>query len=187
MRCQKLSEVLAGLEVRESEMTTEEIIEDHYRHNFNNLSLRYYRRTGSKEAGEDIVQEAYLRALTYKKAYNGSKDFDFWFSRILVNAFNDYRNSEKNHVYEEFDEDVVEGTQETGYYNILRDDLLSGINEYDGEVKEALELYFIHGYSPKQIRRLVSIKYCTINQAIYRFKLGLKEGNGERMGGGLGG
>lgn len=163
-------------------MTPLEIIEEHYKQNFNRLVLKYYKRCGVKQAGEDIVQEAYTRALMYANAFNVEKNFDNWFSKVLNNAFNDYKNEERGNSFEEFDEELVEGCQENGYYNILRDNLLASIQQYDGENKEILELYFIHGYPPKHIRRLVETKYKTIEQLIYRFKKELREQYGESLG-----
>lgn len=158
------------------------LIEEHYRQNFNRLVLKFYRRCGVKQAGEDIVQEAYARALLYSHTFNVAKHFDSWFSRILNNAFNDYKNAERGIASEEFDEELVEGCQENGYYNILREQLLKGIERYEDEHKVVLELYFLHDLPPKHIRKLVDMRYKTIEQLIYRFKKELREQDGKGMG-----
>ena len=61
-----------------------DIIEEFYKENFDKLVVQLSRRAGSLENAEDIVQEAFLRALTYKDAYNPKlNQFSTWFNGIL--------------------------------------------------------------------------------------------------------
>lgn len=48
-----------------------------------------YRMTGNRDAAEDLVQEAYLRAYRSFDRYNRSLPFENWLFRILTNLFVD--------------------------------------------------------------------------------------------------
>jgi len=63
------------------------VIEDYYRKNFKRLVNISRGRAGSYHNAEDVVQEAFTRALKYHKSYNPAMTaFDAWFSRILDNS-----------------------------------------------------------------------------------------------------
>ncbi len=157
-------------------------IEEHYRVNRNRIVKRYTKFAGTKEAAEDIVQEAYYRALRYKDSYNSDSKFETWFSRILKNVLNHYKNVEKGGSYEEFDEEVVEGIEFCGYNRVLLEQIRNEIFSYGDDSQEVLSLYFKWGYSPREISQIVDMKYKAIEQSIYRFKVSIREKYGEGMG-----
>jgi len=49
-----------------------------------------HRMTGSQAASEDLVQEAFMRALKYHKTFRGDADFLPWLYRLARNGCNDY-------------------------------------------------------------------------------------------------
>lgn len=49
-----------------------------------------HRMTGSQSASEDLVQEAFMRALKYRKTFRGDSDFLPWLYRLARNVCNDY-------------------------------------------------------------------------------------------------
>jgi len=49
-----------------------------------------HRMTGSQAASEDLVQEAFMRALKYHKTFRGDADFLPWLYRLARNVCNDY-------------------------------------------------------------------------------------------------
>ena len=49
-----------------------------------------HRMTGSQVASEDLVQEAFMRALKYRKTFRGDADFLPWLYRLARNVCNDY-------------------------------------------------------------------------------------------------
>lgn len=49
-----------------------------------------YRMTGSQTASEDLVQEAFMRALKYSKTFRGDADFLPWLYRLARNVCNDH-------------------------------------------------------------------------------------------------
>jgi len=49
-----------------------------------------HRMTGSQATSEDLVQEAFMRALKYRKTFRGDSDFLPWLYRLARNVCNDY-------------------------------------------------------------------------------------------------
>lgn len=66
-----------------------DIIEQHYRDNFDRLVSAYQGRVGHHNA-EDVVQEAYTRALLYSKSFSDERPIDHWINQILRNCAADH-------------------------------------------------------------------------------------------------
>src|SRR3546814_14161868 len=104
MRISDWSSDVCASDLGESELMDKEeaykIIEYHYRNNFKNLISRYSRQFQSHSRAEDIVQEAYTRALQYWNRYSARKRVvsgksvsvrvDLGGRRIITNKTNTY-------------------------------------------------------------------------------------------------
>ena len=66
-----------------------------------------HRMTGSQAASEDLVQEAFMRALKYRQTFRGDADFLPWLYRLARNVCNDY--FQKNQRFPMAVEDLPEG------------------------------------------------------------------------------
>jgi RNA polymerase sigma-70 factor (ECF subfamily) len=53
----------------------------------------FYRLTGRVDASEDLVQEAFMRALKYRESYRGDAGFVAWMYRVARNVFADHCHS----------------------------------------------------------------------------------------------
>ena len=158
-----------------------EIIEEHYKKNRRRLVQKYKRFSGTEEDAEDIVQEAYARALLYIKSLSSPAFFEQWFSRILKNSLNNYLNEKRGAPSEILDEEELEGVDCPCYNKVLLKEVKNTISNYLPEESEVLHLYINHGYSPRSICRVVDMKYKKINNLIYRFKEDIKEKHGASL------
>ena len=66
----------------------------------------FLRQTGRREAGDDLVQEVFLRMLKYRQGYRGDSPFTVWMYRIARNAWVDYLKKTKRET--PWDEQVEE-------------------------------------------------------------------------------
>lgn len=158
-----------------------EIIEEHYKKNRRRLVQKYKRFSGTEEDAEDIVQEAYARALLYINALDSPAFFEQWFSRILKNSLNNYLNEKRGAPSEILDEEELEGIDCPCYNIVLMKEVRKEITNYLPEESEVLHLYINHGHSPRSISRIVDMKYKKINNLIYRFKEDIKEKHGASL------
>ena len=69
-----------------------------------------HRMTGNQAASEDLVQEAFMRALRYRQSFRGDADFLPWLYRLARNVCNDY--FQKNQRFPVTGEDLPEGISE---------------------------------------------------------------------------
>lgn len=146
-----------------------EIIENHYRENYGRFIKRMTFRAGGVHQAEDIIQEAYARAMKY---YNTLKvdEFDKWFSMILNNSYNDYMRDEIGLSYIEEDDEplgLIECGLVTGQTRREVYDIISTKSEAQ---KEILTLHLQHGYSATDISNLTDYTYAKIHHIISRFR-----------------
>lgn len=154
-----------------------EVIERFYVAERDNLLRRLNYGAGSPEAAEDVLQEAFVRALIYWDTFDPeNKELGAWFSTILKNALRDFKRDEWLFgMGEEFDEELYDPQEMT----LKEDELIRKIYELvDGKIEphqEILLLYFDKHYSPKDIANMTPYKVKTIKQVIWRFKTEVQE------------
>lgn len=149
-------------------------IEEHYRENAENL-IRFmaFKHQGNIMDGEDIVHDAYARAVRYYNTYNPrDSTFSKWFNKILANTERDFiRVSRKHGMAEDIDEiylepvpDVVEGVQDVeGLYKL--------ISRQSSANCEILLLYYRYQYSLGDIAALIKTSnYKQIDNIIKHFR-----------------
>lgn len=150
------------------------LIEEHYRNNYRKLVKRMTFRSGTEWDAEDIVQEAYERALRYIKAYDG-RNFDNWFNTILNNTLREHKNNEKGFAATSFEEDEMDGTPCTHYVDRIVAEVEELINTKSVAQIEVLTLHFKQGYSAKDVSRITDYSHAASRQMILRFRNELKE------------
>lgn len=148
-------------------------IEEHYRLNFQKLVKKMRFRTGSEQAGEDVVQTAYERALMYCQNCEPHR-FGQWFSKILHNSFIDYMNAERGYapVDADAEEEMIDCTSYPSHITREIYELIATKSEVQIEV---LTLHLKHGYSAMDIHRQTDYTYAKCHHIIQRFKEELME------------
>jgi RNA polymerase sigma factor (sigma-70 family) len=149
-------------------------IENHFRENRQKLVKRMMFRSGSEEDAEDIVQEAYCRALKYIHSYNG-EHLDKWFNTVLNNALREYKNMQNGHSTDIFEEEEAEGTACPHYSEHVMKEVYELIDTKSVIQQEVLNYYFKQEYSAVDISRITNYTYGQCHQIILRFRNELKE------------
>jgi RNA polymerase sigma-70 factor (ECF subfamily) len=80
----------------------EELVERH-KHKAYHIAFDFAR---DREEAKDLSQDAFLKAFTHLKNFDGRSSFYTWFYRILVNLCLDYKRRQKRAPTDEFDETV---------------------------------------------------------------------------------
>ena len=147
-----------------------EFLTDHYEKNFGKLVKRYARRFDNDHVGQDVVQEAYMKALRYRETYDSSQPFENWFGVICYNAFRTLCAQELGHAAEDLDEFEVAGTETAYEMDRLWGQIIAAIDKQKPEAHEVLRLYFEKGYTITEISEFHIMSHRQIRVHIYAFK-----------------
>lgn len=137
--------------------------------------IRVYKSRAGANDVEDLVQEAFYRAIVYKDSYRPALvDLEFWMVGILNNCLRDLLNEKQGNssMHKELsEEDLV--------YEMKEDQLQPLINkllkEKEGDARQICYLYFVMQYSLKEIRNIIGCSYSNVNNVVDRFKIKLRE------------
>jgi len=96
-------EALVALARQGERRAFEELVERHQQKAYH-IAFGFAR---NREDAKDLSQEAFLKAFSYLKNFDGRSSFYTWFYRIVVNVCLDYKRRNKRGPADEFDESVV--------------------------------------------------------------------------------
>ena len=155
-------------------------LETHYRKFFNGLVSKYSRK-GARDIGEDIVQEAYTRALERWEEYDPSFAFATWFeTRILPGERINNRRREQKHTQAaplEFDEGLEASIDQGRISNgstpeqvVYTQELLQIIAHKDDDIRAVLHDALILGENYETIGRKVRRSANAVELIVRRFR-----------------
>ncbi|MBN1821868.1 MAG: sigma-70 family RNA polymerase sigma factor [Prolixibacteraceae bacterium] len=137
--------------------------------------LHYYALslTADKERANDLLQETFLKALTYREKFTQNTNFKAWIYTIMKNTFiNDYRRNVKT-------KNTFEGTNNDFHLNFSKDKIYPGpdsfysskeinksINALENEYKVPFTM-FLEGYKYKEIADQLDLPLGTVKSRIF--------------------
>lgn len=142
-----------------------ETVNTYYRENYDKLVKKIKSRVDRPEDAEDVVQEAFGRALKYFNSC--SSDFDRWFKVILSNSLKDYQRESKlggitKNIDDVMDElEVIIPNHIKDHFRNHMDDLSRGKSSYDREI---MRLHILFGYNHKEISQILGITTKTVQR-----------------------
>lgn len=149
------------------------LIEDYYRKNFKKLVNTVRGRAGSYHNAEDVVQEAFTRALKYHKSYNPAMTpLDAWFSRILENSL-------RTHTKDRRAQGMVMGSARTdnlitttpdSFLRMFLKEITDDIAQLSEGKQEAVNLAFFYGYTPMDISKIMNLSVGAVRTMLHRFR-----------------
>jgi RNA polymerase sigma factor (sigma-70 family) len=154
-------------------VNSHELVVKHFHESRSRTLKKLTFQLGTPEAAEDVLQDAYYRALKYFKSYDG-RNFDFWFNRIVRSCMIDYKNAEAGYSPEEADpeEQLVECPS---YPNHVMREVFELIDTKSVVQMEVLNLYYRCEYSTKDISQITEYSYAQCHKIISRFREELRE------------
>lgn len=130
---------------------------------------------------EDVVAEAFKRAIQYRESYNPEKqEIHVWINTIVSNAYHDY-------VSDLFRQGVTVPVTDENLGAYERDfegaatleQIMKEIDRVgDGPTKDCLSMYFTLGMTPREIALVSPVNSKFVRNAVYRFKQVLSESLG---------
>lgn len=132
---------------------------------------------GDMYSAEDVVQEAFKRAMEYKDSYDPQFGTMLkWFNSILFRCAVDFKKDERmgGMSTELKDEDVVV-QDDFGRHNKTLEEIKADIDELGGENRQICYLYFIKQYKPREIVHITGANSNSVRTAVKRFLQQLRE------------
>lgn len=128
---------------------------------------------------EDAIQEACKRALMWHTSFDNTKTFDKWFNSILNNSLRDLLAEEKRGgtkiEYKDWQDTRIAPEKKVS-------DILTQVEEDIAQLpddkREVATLYFLKGYTPREICKIVEMTNNSVRSFLKRYKQTLEEAYG---------
>ena len=150
-----------------------EAIGQYYAENYEVLCKTVQGRVGGMYNAEDVVQEAFVRALTYANSFDSVRaSLPTWIGTILRRAMFDFKRGElqQGMVREESDPDEPM-FEFPATCTITVDEIRKDIDAVaDPEHKDVLRLTYVHQYTPREIEEIMDLGLANIKKIRSRFK-----------------
>jgi len=144
-------------------------------HNKREELIKLYTSRAGKNDVEDVVQEAFYRALFYKDTYNPAMvDLEYWFLGIINNCLRDLLREKQqgSSMHDPLDDELLEYTEEKqGFKEIV----LKELEEKKQPTRSVLYLHFVLDYQAKEIQRTLDMGYKNVETILGRFRSYLRE------------
>lgn len=163
-------------------------IEKYYTENYNQLINRVKRRCGGVINAEDVVQEAFARAIKYKDSFDDQRrPYEAWFNTILNNSLRDFQRQERLYGMNlEFEEEKIDGVSMKEIRATTGREIHRLIAQQEEPKRTILNLHFNRNYTTREIAEVEDVPLGTIFTTINRFKKEVMEKYAASMDGGLG-
>jgi len=128
---------------------------------------------------EDVVQEAFTRALTYIEAYDPAiKPLPAWFNTILNNALKDFKKAERN-AGTTTEEGVIQELDSSVFKSEVVEDLVTQINDMQYPAKEILKQFVVLGFTAKEVVQTTDLNIHSVRKCIADFYKSAREQYGD--------
>lgn len=159
-------------------MTQQEVydrIETYWRENNTRFTKRFNRYHNNMARAEDIVQEAFLRALKFwERAPEPMEEFVRWFNQIMNNASKDNNREEMHHGAIDKEAEQV-ASPETTIPEVIKNEVMLLIEQQAPSHAIILKMAFLNGNTSKEIAQVVPQKASNIRTIIHEFRKDIKE------------
>ena len=123
----------------------------------------------NEEDAADAIQETVLKCWQKIGQVRNDNYFETWLIRILINQCNDILRKKKKIVYVE---DIPEIAHEDSYFTNEWKEVLNGLTE---KYRVVMELYYVDGFSTKEIAGMLHIRDTTVRSRMARGRKQLEQ------------
>jgi RNA polymerase sigma-70 factor, ECF subfamily len=156
---------------------------------YGELVARHMRRAFSiawrilehREDAEDVVQDAFIRALERLATLDPARPFRPWFHRIVVNAALNYRRGRSVRVTEPMPADVMATTTSPETYAanaLLRGRLRAALDELPERQRTIVQLADLEGMTSSEIADVLDLSAGTVRWHLHQARHTLREALG---------
>lgn len=121
---------------------------------------------GDSALADDVAQEAYIKAYLGCDALRDPDKFKTWIYRIGYNIFISHKRAERT--YADYDEARDEPSAETADSGFRYQALYEALYRLPGKERTSVLLYYMEGYSVKEIAEIVETSPAAVKQHLSR-------------------
>lgn len=147
----------------------------HYREEKNKLVSFYNKFFHNMDRTEDVVQEAYTRALTYWEGVPEGDEFYPWFQTILSNCVRDNWKTELGQGMSWSAEAEEVPVKAAAIPTIIFKQVEQRIEAEPENVAKILHLFFLQQYNAKEVSEMVPETANAIRVIVHRFRNKIRE------------
>jgi len=175
----RLKENLFGPNVRENELSFEEIIKQ----NEGKILNLIYGMTGDYHLAQDLTQETFVKAFQSKHNFSGKSKISTWLYRIAVNTAIDYQRKSsvrKEKPTEEIEDNMAKNSLCTDpdqkcQKKAIKEILYSTIARLPEQQREVFVLREINGCSTKEAAEILGISAELVKWRLHKARLTLRK------------
>ncbi len=127
---------------------------------------------GDSALADDIAQETYMKAYMSADGFRGDSRFSSWIYRIAYNTFISYRRSLKP--VSDVDEATAVISDDSADSGFRYQALYTALDRLNERERSAILLFYIEGYSIKEISAIVDASEDAVKQHLSRARKHLK-------------
>lgn len=128
---------------------------------------------GNRDEADDIAQETLVKAYLSSAGYNEEGKFVAWIFKIAYNTFLDHRKSARSFVpLEKINTELSSNRTDSKYEY---EDLYKALDTLSEKERTAILLYYIKGYSIREISQIVDCKEDAVKKQLSRGREQLKQ------------
>lgn len=126
-----------------------------------------YRQTGDGALADDLVQETFIRLLTYRGS--GPTHFKAWAYTIARNLTYDHFKSarHRNEDPSATIEDALSGADSGAFTDDAREEVIAALGRLPTEQREALILRFYHDFKLEEIAEVTGVALGTVKSRLF--------------------
>lgn len=121
---------------------------------------------GDFALADDIAQDTYLKAYISCEGLINPDKFNAWIFKIGYNTFINHKRSEK--IYADYEEARNEMSAETTDSQFQYQELYSALNQLPGKERTSVLLFYMQGYSIKEIAEIEETSQDAVKQHLSR-------------------
>lgn len=121
---------------------------------------------GDSALADDIAQEAYIKAYLACDSFNNPDSFNAWIFRIGYNTFINHKRSQRNFADYEEARNVMSAESPDSQFRYQ--ELYAALNRLSGKERTSVLLYYMEGYSIKDIAEIEETTQDAVKQHLSR-------------------
>lgn len=137
------------------------------------------RMTRNRQDAEDLVQEAYIKALRNLDRHRDGRFSRAWFFQILTNTYiDDYRHRQRRPATVSLNEELSAGTapvEEPELLDSIADEVRVALDELPPSIRPTLLLKDIEGFRYREIAEMLGVPIGTVMSRLHRGRRLLRE------------